>query len=357
MRHRATNHRCQSSAVTLAGQSLCPVPGLHCIKVSCHAKIRYGVSRPCRPRRKVRRSLAYNLFFRPLYFWEPDQRGPSHAPLEIGKNLMEVYKTAARSLRSRLKELGVGLTHSQALEGVAAVHGQRNWQTLQATPSKGMDTDLRKYVLSAMGCSPAELVAFGEGDAAVFAAIKRDDGTVNCHVVVNARPDTVYYEGDACNCTAPANVLDALTPSADSMVNCWRQSARIYLERQARLRTRDLSLGLPWFSHYPLKCGIKDAHFCVATDESGLNFEVTNGKKTAKVTLPHSDAIRLMPLALHTENLLDEVEISIRLGNDHPTQIILGPPTHPVLMLFNSEGGLVAWSGIPFHQKMTTPYD
>lgn len=104
-----------------------------------------------------------------------------------------------------------------------------------------------------------------------------------------------------------------------------------------------------WYSYGSIPCGISDAHFCAAIDDSGRNFEVTNGKEVAKVTLTDSEIDHLIPIYLDTENWRNEFEIQIHLGHDHARHVRLGPESHRVLLQFNRVGGLVAWSGIPFH--------
>lgn len=47
-------------------------------------------------------------------------------------NLVTDYKAQAKRLRTRLRESGTEISHSEALEMIAAQHGARDWNTLSA---------------------------------------------------------------------------------------------------------------------------------------------------------------------------------------------------------------------------------
>lgn len=49
---------------------------------------------------------------------------------------IEALKSQAKSLRTHLSAIKITLTHSQALEAVAAMHGYRDWNTASAEVSQ-----------------------------------------------------------------------------------------------------------------------------------------------------------------------------------------------------------------------------
>lgn len=278
-----------------------------------------------------------------------------------------LFKDQARRLRDRMTKLGVTVTHSHSLEGVAAVHGARDWNTLSAgppAPLSAQDPDVMAYACEALaelvGIEPGQVLAASKDETGtVYAAVRYEDGSVQCTVVSAHRVGKTYCEGDAFACYPSRHVLEALSPSSDARVNLWRQSAWVSIRRSetiAQIERNEEPRVPPWclyHSFMAIKCGIEGAHYCVATDDTGWNFEATNGEETAPFTMePALLAGRSTMLPLSDEGWLHEGYNNLRRGREgmFGSQLVcLGPEGYQVGIEIGGHGGLVRWSALPFH--------
>ncbi len=280
---------------------------------------------------------------------------------------MNVFKNQARRLRDRLATLGVQLTHSHSLEGIAAVHGARDWNTLSATGTDALEKSGRDPEVLDAAYALLELES-DEEKATVVAASRRDDGVlyaavtgtkgeVHCLVFPNPRTGKEYYEGDAYACMPSRAVLESLSESDHEGVITWRRSAWVAVHRQEAIDKATDSRCIPWCLYYsskPLECALKDAHYCIAVDDTGLNFEATNGREKARFSVATiGDTAMFAVVPLNHEGWNDEPGNEMRRGFKpralSTAGIALGPSQHQVAVEIAPHGGLVRWSALPFH--------
>ena len=71
-----------------------------------------------------------------MRLWGVETMKTATNPAATGGSRVSALKTQAKRLRLELRQSGVALTHSQALELLARQHGHRDWNTLHALAAR-----------------------------------------------------------------------------------------------------------------------------------------------------------------------------------------------------------------------------
>lgn len=274
---------------------------------------------------------------------------------------MSIYNVQAKRLKTRLKELDTDINHSRALEGIAAIHGCRNYQTLLETgPQK---EDPTKNALARVDKRSADIHAYlddiiyaVEENGATWAAVKRKDGAVEAAIIPASRNYKIYFEGDAINCHCPVEVLDKCTATEDKRAQLWRESAYISHKRTEALKAGEISPWLLYYSVYDstLPTTTETPQYLVAVDSECNTFDITDGKTTERILLTEEQKSKLDWIPFDYESVNNAPYMEMLAGRSEVIWLKLGDDGHHVYVGINEIGGLSGFCALPWYHDFAS---
>lgn len=272
---------------------------------------------------------------------------------------LDQNKSAARRLRERLDELDVSISHAHSLEGVAAVKGYRNWQTLNAArPASETERIVSELMESCYDFyyELDDIKLALETDTATWFLLKKPSGDASIGVVSETRPTKVYYEGDVFRVDCPAILLQKAPPLTSEndearRINEWRFSALRHAQRELQFEEGGFAVCYPYFGSFCDALGKHQVGVLVNAD--GKEWDVTDGKTVKRVAVSEQRSRTIRPAYEGLENYLRDGDSETYAGSAATVEVLLGEPGFVCSVKITELGGFVGFCGLPSHLALS----